>query len=122
MREVTVTEVADVLDAAVREKGEDFVYSPPGEWGICQYLHGTKPGCLIGHVLIRLGAIPGELALQEGVPANALEYDRLGLDIPQNAVEALQAAQDEQDEGETWGEARKAFNGALGRLNAPLTV
>jgi len=119
MREVTVTEVADVLDAAVREKGEDFVYSPPGEWGVCRYLHGTKPGCLIGHVLIRLGAIPGELALQEGLPADLLNYGRLSLDIPRNAVEALRAAQNEQDEGETWSKARQAFRDVLSWFSAP---
>ena len=120
MREVTVTEVADVLDEAVRERGESFVYSPPGT--ICQYLHGTQPGCLVGHVLIRLGAIPGELALQEGQPADQVDYQSLGLRIPENAIDALQAAQIEQDEGRTWGQARKAFNGALGRFNAPLNA
>ncbi len=122
MREVTVTEVADVLDEAVREKGESFVYSAPVGGGICQYLHGTQPGCLVGHVLIRLGAIPGELALQEGTPADTLEYHILGLEIPENAIQALQEAQSAQDEGQTWGQARKAFSKVLGRFNAPLTV
>jgi len=121
MREVTVTEVADVLDEAVRAKGESFVYSPQAG-DICHYLHGTQPGCLVGHVLIRLGAIRGELALQEGNNADGLDYDALGLSIPQNAIEALQKAQEEQDAGRTWGEARKAFSGALSRFNAPLTV
>jgi hypothetical protein len=120
MREVTVTEVADVLDEAVRAKGESFVYSPQGT--ICQYLHGTQPGCLVGHVLLRLGAIPGELALQEGNNADGLDYNRLGLNIPWNAIEALQEAQSAQDNGQTWGQARKAFSGHLGRFNAPLNV
>ena len=120
MREVTVTEVADVLDEAVRAKGEDFVYSSPGT--ICQYLHGTQPGCLVGHVLIRLGASAGMLSLQEGQPADQVDYDSLGLSIPQNAIDALQKAQTSQDEGDTWGEARKAFSGHLSRFNAPVTV
>ncbi len=120
MREVTVTEVADVLDEAVRDMGEDYVYSPQGT--ICQYLHGTQPGCLVGHVLIRLGASAGMLALQEGSPADALNYADLGLSIPQNAIQALQEAQSAQDEGQTWGQARKAFSKVLSRFNAPLTV
>jgi hypothetical protein len=117
---VTVTEVADVLDEAVRAKGEDFVYVPQGT--ICQYLHGTQPGCLVGHVLIRLGASAGMLSLQEGQPADQVDYDSLGLSIPQNAIDALQKAQTSQDEGDTWGEARKAFSGHLSRFNAPVTV
>ncbi len=121
MREVTATQVADLLDAAVREKGEDFIYKPIPltNDAICRYLHGTQPGCLIGHVLLRLGAIPTELDLQEGQPANLLDYARLGLSIGANAIEALQAAQEAQDNGETWGTARKAFHGVLGRFNAP---
>jgi hypothetical protein len=120
MREVTVEEVAQVLDAAVRDKGEDFVYVAQG--ATCQYLHGTQPGCLVGHVLLSLGAIPGELALQEGCPADVLNYGRLGLSIPLNVIDALQTAQNEQDEGRTWGQARKAFSDHLSRFNAPLTV
>src|SRR5689334_18954409 len=120
MREVTVTEVAEVLDEAVREKGESFVYSPQGT--ICQYLHGTQPGCLVGHVLIRLGASAGMLSLQEGQPADQVDYNSLGLSIPPSAIQALQEAQSAQDEGQTWGQARKAFSKVLSRFNAPLTV
>jgi hypothetical protein len=119
MREVTVTEVAEALDAAVRLKGEGFVYSRPGESSVCRYMHGTKPGCLIGHVLIRLGALPEELAVQECIPADLLNYNRLGLNIPANAIRALKEAQLQQDEGETWGKARQAFRDALSRPSAP---
>jgi hypothetical protein len=48
-----------------------------------------------------------------------LNYNRLGLNIPANAIRALKEAQLQQDEGETWGKARQAFRDVLSRLSAP---
>jgi hypothetical protein len=42
MREVTVTEVAEALDAAVRLKGEGFVYSRPGESSVAKDLRNSQ--------------------------------------------------------------------------------
>ncbi len=119
MKEVTNVEVAEAVAAVVAETGMDFIYLLPSSNGICQYLHGTKPGCLVGHVLIRLGAIKGELALQEGYPADALDYGQLGLSLSSVAIEALCEAQAVQDAQRTWGEALEAFQATLGRLSAP---
>jgi hypothetical protein len=118
VKEVTNVEVAETVAAIVAETGMDFVYRSPVGNGICQYLHGTQPGCLVGHVLIRLGAITGELALQEGNTADGLDYGAMGLSLPSAALEALYEAQAVQDDERPWGEALEAFQATLERLSA----
>jgi hypothetical protein len=117
MREVTATEVAEVLEEAVGAKGEDFVYSTPDGRVPCLYLHGDQPGCLVGDVLLRLGADPE--GLRETGPVVDLNWTLLGLRLPVSAIEALQGAQEVQDDKKTWGEARDAF---YARLETPVAA
>lgn len=99
-------------------KRPDHVYEPlNGE--TCVYVADGAPSCLVGHVLVPLGASLLHLAEADTgmVPANGVrDVARLaGLDISETAGEALDAAQMAQDTGHLWSEAlsraEEVFNG-----------
>jgi hypothetical protein len=120
MRKISggTSEVLDLLTKIVSEQGEDFIYQPlPGTDGQCQYVHGDQPRCLVGHVLFRLGVPLDALReLDDGTGANIGVVDlawALNLDMPAEAQNALSAAQDRQDGGETWGVALQAARDVL---------
>jgi hypothetical protein len=95
------------------------VYSNPYNEGACQYFHvdpdavrfaddvkeeDLQPGCLVGQVLVRLG-VP-KLAIY---PYNDVGIDSIvGLDIDNDALEVLSAAQEVQDDFQPWGAALDA--------------
>lgn len=105
MREVGRNEVLDLLTEVVAEAGPDFVYKSPGQY--CRYEYKGQPSCLVGRVLNRLGVPVEALAgLDEDYPAvNDVDFVSLGLSLPDDAVIALQAVQEWQDEGNKWGDA-----------------
>ena len=107
------------LRAVVFEKGADFTYCNPAwteedlstGFTRCLNFHGDEPGCIVGHVLAKLGLTP-ELARELGIAEGAAVYDacmRLTseLNFPweftMSAVNVLGTAQRFQDEHKTWG-------------------
>lgn len=107
------------LRAVVFEKGADYMYCNPA-WtqeditsGItrCLNFHGDEPGCIVGHLLAKLGLTP-ELARFLQIADGKSAYDSCGLlsgdpDFPWtftvNAVQILGTAQLHQDDRKTWG-------------------
>jgi hypothetical protein len=118
MIELTWTKVNELLDAAVAEKGADYVYQDPdGRRGgevdedgcpaavTCRYVHGDKPGCIVGNVLHRAGVSLSALRDEEGVGAYNSMFERLYVSMPTHASDLLAHVQDRQDVGVPWGDA-----------------
>lgn len=107
-RTVTAVEAIAALEAVVAAAGEDFVYpdEDKNEFGTCQYLKADgTPSCIAGHVvaLLEPEATP-LLKHMEGKAATSLNFPgRLYFDP--FAAHVLDIAQQEQDQGKTWGEA-----------------
>lgn len=117
-------EAVSLLRFEVYEKGADHVYANPA-WESesdpmrsCYNFHGSEPGCIVGHVLHRLG-LTAELAedLRIAGPAgvydareavNTLDAEKFGFEINQDAANILFSAQAAQDNHFTWGEALAA--------------
>ena len=131
-REYGVTEVLAAMEEVVNEYGHDFVYTKPANSDVCQYMHGEQPGCLIGHVLVRLGAHGEVLRIAEGnfIDANshglgveeflgilAPTWGTLGYSLTEDAVRALTVAQNLQDCSNTWGRALEAAQEDVRSLN-----
>lgn len=84
----------------------DRVYERPRGTGIgiapaCLYAHGAEPGCIMGHVAIRLG-VPIDVVQDwdgKGGIATILKAHSI-----QEGV-WLDEVQVRQDQGETWGDA-----------------
>jgi hypothetical protein len=107
---VTGSAVIETLREVVAEQPE-YVYEAPEQQTTtqlsCFYVHGSVPGCVVGHVLNRLGVPLHVLAGYEGSDARLLVDRTLSFDgDPEDANDArlaLQAAQAAQDGGMTWG-------------------
>ena len=99
-------ETLELLESVVAENGTDFVY--PDEWkdsiGTCLYVKpdGSGPACIVGNVLHRAGVPLDELSQMEGQAADTVS-GRYGFDSEASML--LWRAQDEQDAGNTWGDA-----------------
>lgn len=116
--------ISRALHAAVRIKGEDYVYKSPVGNGSDQCLYTTPtgaPSCIVGWVVAKTdpdllrdlkdyewsGERPTSMA------AGDLTADRGSVRyVPEDdvAAEALIAAQQIQDEGMSWGAAMQAFD------------
>ena len=113
-------EAIQALRDVVAEKGADFRYSNP-EWTKsdlennttrCLNFHGKEPGCIVGHVLHRLG-VTSERASVLGVQGSASAYDacvQLNVEdfewtFTSGAWCVLTEAQAHQDNRHPWGEA-----------------
>lgn len=119
--EFTETEnlIVKGLEAAVAEKGTDYIYPPAIKKEACHYLEydtgrltgtPTGPGCIVGHALLNSGLMTtDELATYEGSAANMAA----GALVREEIAEALREAQEAQDCGETWGAARDRFYQSL---------
>jgi hypothetical protein len=104
--------------AALREEvrgNEEYRYIPPGGTeGFprrCVYAYNGEPSCLIGKVLVRLGASVDQLQQLDGLlfaSADTL-YDEhasdIGIAVDENAAQIFSAAQSRQDAGYRWDEA-----------------
>lgn len=114
MEKITVSE-ADViatLRAVVAER-PNYVYQKPAHMDdeySCLYVHTDAddeekrtPGCVVGHVLNRLGVPLDELEKREGKAAFRVVPDLA--DMPEGAVDALSRAQSSQDDSDTWSMA-----------------
>jgi hypothetical protein len=98
-------EAVELLNRAVAEKGEDFVYpanrSDPNT-PACVYFAEGAPSCIIGHVLAYKG-VPAEK--MEGDPINAAPVVSLHIAQDDSTACLLIDAQINQDAGIPWGEA-----------------
>lgn len=139
MAEFTYENVLAALEAAVADKGEDYVY--PKAIGSCTYTNVDKsPSCIVGHVVAKLAPAKLEKIFEneysefiaEQVPLEQAEdyvssfsvyalvrqylkedpnlYDSDNMYDRDTALTiALGVAQGTQDSGKTWGEALAKF-------------
>ena len=119
--QITDQQFIDALEAAVAERGRDFVY-PRGDrrWSklpdsdeetlvnSCLYVKpdGSGAACLIGLALHKAGVPLDYLAQHEGDPAGRVMVN-LGVSWPVRS--AAGEAQSSQDLGATWGDALDEF-------------
>lgn len=119
----------EAVRASVAERGAAWVYPPAvplygdtykedewhyGEWGACVYSKGDgTPACIIG---LALSKIDPALVPVYGDTRNASAVlSHLPLKLSEGAILAARYAQMTQDEGDSWGEALKAFEDRLRR-------
>lgn len=102
---ITADDTIATLRAVVKGK-EGFHYKPP-DGDTCVYICGGKPSCLVGHVLYSLGWPVERLMDFDSQRSNGIGSLRVcyGDIATQDAVDILEAAQDTQDLGGSWGEA-----------------
>lgn len=114
----------ELLEAAVAERGADYVYVNPDS-PLCLYVHTSypegsldedpdnavpirTPGCIVGTAFILGGLIDARrMSHHLGSISSIAEVlqGRDGIDITHSALEILQRAQWAQDAKATWGEA-----------------
>lgn len=123
---VTMADAIEMLEQAVQERGEDYVY--PDEWKyqglLCQYVIGDgTPGCIVGTALINNGVISETQAddLRNSPNNHSGIVSMLGwLGIKDRfdfrAINVLGEAQSAQDNGKTWGEALERAKDYMARL------
>lgn len=119
LNDVTPGQVLDTLRDVVRGQ-EDYVYGAPAHQAApgmaCFYVHtdqesGEKsPGCVVGHVLNRLGVPLDILSSEyEGMRAAIVVVNLTGQVDPDSTTVSLgrilDQAQQVQDNNGTWGEA-----------------
>lgn len=133
-------EARKLMAEIVAEKGEAYTYPGTAEAPVeaaglpegvtCQYAWyegdvdlalgvpedavPTAPACIVGHFLHRAGVELEEMRDYEGSNA-ATAVERLMVGAGYDLTMALQAAQEVQDMGGTWGESLVAFNKRLAR-------
>lgn len=113
---VTDVQVIAALREVVAESPERVYEAPPTMPTLpggtsCFYVHrtaeGAVPGCLVGHVLHRLGVPLSELEKWEGAGAQDPTLATLNIlgDNDEYAVRMLVEVQSTQDNGAPWGTA-----------------
>lgn len=111
---LTDKQIIDAVDAAVAEKGADYTYErgepmdPDEAAPSCLYVHGDKPGCIVGNAMHRLGIDLATLRESEGRSAGGLLIDlrdKQGYHASMWAQDFLDAVQHQQDNGDSWGDA-----------------
>lgn len=102
--DLTLDQVRKTARQVVDEFGENHVYTPPpGKDSLdCFYVHGNKPGCIVGVILNRCGVTLKELKGLEGFTAEMLSK---WTSMSEDVAEYLQDLQTIQDEHGTWGDA-----------------
>lgn len=119
MRKVTEAEFTAAMEAAVAERGEDYVYPKdnPDFWHphdkTCVYQTPTgEPACLIGLAMDKLGLdTPGYIETEE--TAYMMMNTHHEAEFPDNVKRAAEAAQYAQDRENTWGEALEMYRQKL---------
>jgi len=116
--ELSFDEAKRLIEEAIAEKGENYVYP---EWGgVCRYFESDgTPSCIVGHALAKLSVTLDMLAAER--PDDELSPDGLNsyacvpilaargvIDIDDKTCTLLYAAQNAQDTGLTWREAYEA--------------
>lgn len=109
---ITKSKALELLEAAVAERGADYVYerdgtrqSGPG----CTYVRGGQPSCLIGLAMAKAGVPIEQLAEWDTRDNSAACFVLVDDELAtKTAVDVMATAQSLQDIGETWGEALQA--------------
>lgn len=114
MIEITVDSVFETAVKVVKGR-EGYVYTSPlgnkagiGAAIICSYVHGDRPGCIVGNILHEMGVDLVDMKEHEGDDAIGLLKGLRGFGIVSTTIaaeRALQWMQGLQDNGSTWGEA-----------------
>jgi hypothetical protein len=124
---LTIADAKRVAHEVVAEFGEDYLYprQPTGDMlendmgeevpeTACLYVHADDkgrpiPGCLVAHVLHRLGVPLDEMGARENTAAmnlvHALQRAQVVLMADNHVDHYLNDIQSQQDEGGTWGQA-----------------
>lgn len=115
----------EMVEKAVRSKGENYVYVKPSNYVTCAYSIPTDAGykrCIIGEALFLAGIVENDqwyenlgINTQAGTVKVAEELQAQGLisGYDDDAVSALNDAQRIQDDGGTWGEAFKMLKESI---------
>lgn len=112
MLKITYDMAVAALEAAVEEKGADYVY-PESEKvdGACQYLNEDgSPSCIVGNALMRLGVtrLPrhgtGSPSAYSLLVGTGYGPEPVAL-ADERTARLFGRAQNEQDVGTPWGEA-----------------
>lgn len=91
---ITFDEMKAALERAVAERGENYVYTRPGQ--TCLYRHeGDVPGCLVG---LAMSYLRPDVRLEEEEAFFALRGH-----AEENAISLANWAQSYQDGGLSWG-------------------
>lgn len=115
MTVITFDMALEALNAAVDEKGADFVYQ--GEGTFCTYAAYDEPSCIVGNALHRLGVSISTLEKMDhcmiggAVISSPKVLDVLedsGFDLDYEAIVLLSTAQVLQDDEVPWGDAVRA--------------
>lgn len=111
------TTCMELLDKAVAERGEEYIYASPvkslfGE-PKCVYVDTStgerRPSCLVALVLYMAGVPLSKLEIYENVPARTMLKGLSDQNVIKSTPvvrEALNKSQREQDMGSTWRSAR----------------
>jgi hypothetical protein len=99
---ITFDEAVELLDRAVAEKGEDYIYPGSLGNGACWYTRDGRPDCIVGHVLFWKGVTPEQLERLEGTSAFGLDG---WLELDEKTSQLLWKTQQRQDSGVPWGRA-----------------
>lgn len=104
---ITKATAISAVRQAVKAKGRDHT-------AVCSYMDGGQPACIVGHALFNLGVEPRVLDRIEGGTIGTAQRTLLheDVEITLKALDFLDTAQTEQDNGETWG---VALDRALGK-------
>lgn len=99
-----MSEIGQKLIAETRKvatEKPDFVYE-----GVCQYVDGGEPACLIGHALWNLGLIDESLEFRS-VNDDGVRFvaNHLGIALDDAEESWLLRTQSRQDNGLPWGAA-----------------
>ena len=112
MAVITFDMALEALNAAVEEKGADYVYE--GEGTFCAYVASDQPSCIVGNALHRLGvSIPTLVEMDHcTVGGEAISSRKIlevlegsGFILDNDAVMFLATAQVLQDAEIPWGDA-----------------
>lgn len=109
----------ELLREAVTERGNDFVYSPPGRTTVCKYVHvdgEDVAGCGVGLALHKGGVSLDVLKTLDGIGASSgisawgvnNKLRDGDVELTEDAASVLRSFQTRQDMRESWGVALRA--------------
>lgn len=133
MRQITVTEFTAAMEAAVEERGREYVYPPQAHEGEADDYHSNEgdcmytkpdgtPACLIGVALALLGITHEtveELEYGNAIGAGTLieRMRAFGIEVAPEVIYPAELAQCHQDRGGSWGGSLDRFKGEFDRYS-----
>jgi hypothetical protein len=104
---INYEEARALLEKAIADKGEDWVY--PDWTSNCVYFYADgTPACIIGHALSYAGVTLQELGSGNEIDVDALARSYGWVAMDEDAIKLFEVVQEEQDRGKPWGEAYQA--------------